>query len=183
MHRYLSALLASLVTVAAAAEPSETKVDPLMAPNFHDAFKASVLKERPALDDLRKEADAGVPLAVARWCAIVTAKGKEIGVPAADGIAYCRRLADKDVPIGNYLLGLAYYNGWGVETDEPRSVELLRLAAQRQHPGAMSALALAYANGRGVAQDSAEALRWYRQAAEKGESAGMVGTGIAYWKG
>lgn len=71
------------------------------------------------------------------------------------------QLAFDDV---EYLQGTALLWGIGTKIDEMRGVELLKKAAERDHPLAMALLAKIYFQGQLVRQNKSEALRWATKA-------------------
>lgn len=76
-----------------------------------------------------------------------------------------------------YLIGLAFLNGIGVEKDPEKACVLLLAAAQSGLPQAMNKAAEMYWNGDGVAQDYHTAIQWrknlvnwYQQASADGKA-------------
>ena len=67
-----------------------------------------------------------------------------------------------------YRIGVAFANGIGTKLDIPEALKWLRLAAEKDHPGAFFLIGRCYAEGNGIPKDPAEAVAWYRKAAEKG---------------
>jgi len=59
-----------------------------------------------------------------------------------------------------YLLGLLYVNGQGVEQAPEQGVDWLKRAAENGYYLAAAELGQIYASGRGVAMDSEEAAKW-----------------------
>jgi TPR repeat protein len=82
-----------------------------------------------------------------------------------------------------YLTGLMYYDGMGVDKDYKEAVRWYQFAAQQGHAGAQSNLGYIYYKGQGVAQDYKEAVRWYRLAAQQGDRDAQNNLGVMYVEG
>lgn len=67
-----------------------------------------------------------------------------------------------------FLLGMAYYNGKGVEKDFFQATKWLRESAIRGSVEGAFALGACYANGHGVPKDYIESYAWYNLAAIRG---------------
>ncbi len=65
-------------------------------------------------------------------------------------------------------IGLAYFNGEGVQENAKRAFELFQQAADLGHAGAKSNLGVFYKEGRGVTRDLKRAAELYQQAATQG---------------
>ncbi|MBK1877888.1 tetratricopeptide repeat protein [Pelagicoccus mobilis] len=61
----------------------------------------------------------------------------------------------------NYLLGLLYQNGWGVEEDLVRAMQLMEKGSRTGSKDASMALAIAYAKGEGVERDVEKAKTFF----------------------
>ena len=68
------------------------------------------------------------------------------------------------------LLGECYENGYGVERDITKAVELYTSAHERGNAAATCSLGLCYELGRGVEEDKGRAAQLYRQAANHGNA-------------
>ncbi|HZV81528.1 MAG TPA: tetratricopeptide repeat protein [Geobacteraceae bacterium] len=86
-------------------------------------------------------------------------------------------------PASQYVLGIMYFKGEGVEADKGRAVKLLRAAAGRGHLKAQYSLAVICDKGDGVLQDQKEAAKWYRKAAEQGHAQSQFNLGLMYTNG
>lgn len=82
-----------------------------------------------------------------------------------------------------FILGLFYQDGKGVEKDEKEAVKWFRLAAEQGHLDAQVQLARAYELGRGVRKDLKESLKWFRLAAGQGDKDLQYRLGRAYARG
>ena len=79
-----------------------------------------------------------------------------------EGIA----LAQKDDPMHNYLMGLAFLHGIDVEVDHKRAVDRITHAAEQDCPDAMEQLATMYLSGTGVKRDIAVGMQWQEKAVD-----------------
>ena len=66
-----------------------------------------------------------------------------------------------------YAMAKAYYNGFGVEKDIPKSTELWTKSAELGHWGAQYITGLNYEDGDGVNKDFNKAVKWYTLAADQ----------------
>jgi TPR repeat protein len=86
-----------------------------------------------------------------------------------EALAQLLPLADQHDAAAAYYVGLAYWEGSGIERNPQTALAYLRIAAYREHPGAQLMLAIAYEYGSGVPKDYRLAAQWMRGAAEKGD--------------
>lgn len=70
--------------------------------------------------------------------------------------------------IGQFNLGVKYYQGQGVEQSYEEAMKWYRLAAEQGLAEAEYALGDMYFNGTGVVKDNETALEWYEKAADHG---------------
>lgn len=63
----------------------------------------------------------------------------------------------------NYLIGLAFFNGIGVEKDSEKAVSLIMAAAQKNFPAAISKLADMYWKGDGLAVNYENSILWRKR--------------------
>jgi len=87
-----------------------------------------------------------------------------------DGVAF-RYLVDaakKQHVAAMFNLGVAYWEGRGVNRQPAKALNWWEVAAQRQDAGAQYNLGLAYYIGEGRAQNTEKALYWVKKAAENG---------------
>ncbi len=89
----------------------------------------------------------------------------------------------KDDAAAQYLLGVCYASGRGVEQSYAEAVKWLRQAAEQGNALAQSSLGVCYATGQGVEQSYAEAVKWLRQAAEQGNALAQSILGACYADG
>lgn len=108
------------------------------------------------------------------------------GVPKDErlGIRLTLQAAERGDAEAQQLMARIYINGAeGVDVDEVRAVEWLRLSAAQGNAVSQTDLGLMYAMGKGVAQDFDEAAKWHRRAAEAGNPAGQFFLALAYYDG
>jgi hypothetical protein len=80
-------------------------------------------------------------------------------------------------------LALLYRNGWGVERDDARAADLLRLAAEQGYARAEHNLALLYQAGAGVERNETLAAHWLKRAARRGYVPSQSDLGYLYYAG
>lgn len=89
-------------------------------------------------------------------------------------LEWYRKSAYSSVALGQYKLGILYFNGLcGLESDRKKGLEWLFKAANGCEPWAMEFIGNCYRNGNGVEKNLEEAIRWYRMAAEYGDEDAM----------
>jgi len=79
--------------------------------------------------------------------------------------------AENGDPHLQFLLGVIYHDGRGVERDEREAVQWLRKAAEQGHAQAQYSLGTRYGTGKGIVKDYIEACKWFElAAAQRGPS-------------
>ncbi len=91
--------------------------------------------------------------------------------------------AERSDARAQYLIGVTYYNGTGVEQNYELAVAHLADAAVQDHPAAQYLLAQAFANGRGVTKNPTWAARWYGKAATHGLPEAQYAYGLVHAAG
>lgn len=76
--------------------------------------------------------------------------------------------SEKGIAQSQYLLGVAYLTGTGVELDYNIAHELLNCAAEQNHSKAQYNLGVIHANGLGVEVDIDKAYMWFKRSAISG---------------
>ena len=120
-------------------------------------------------------AEAGHPLAgfFVGWChaegmGAVKSKAKS-KTWFQNAIAETQKRA-RDDSDAQFLLGMAFLNGWGLEVDEGAGVSWLKRAADRRNPMAMTELGyMQWMGSYGEAADEAKGVSWFRQAVKRGD--------------
>lgn len=83
-----------------------------------------------------------------------------------NAVKYARMAAESGLDDAQWLLGLFYLNGIGVEKDPKEAVVWLEKAAEQGNAKALKSLAGCYFQGFGVQKNTAEAIRLLEKAAE-----------------
>jgi hypothetical protein len=109
-----------------------------------------------------------------------TAFGQHASIPPVDQF---RVAAEKGDVHAQYLLGVAYATGQGVQHDDTEAVRWYLKAAEQGFSVAQYTLGVMYASGQGIQHDDAEAVRWYLKAAEQGLALAQNNLGVCYDKG
>nr|WP_319383286.1 caspase family protein [uncultured Roseibium sp.] len=86
----------------------------------------------------------------------------------------------QDNATAQFVLGVMYWNGYGVDEEKAKALEFHHKAAKQGHPGAQINIGVAYHDGRGVSQDYSEAMRWYLKAAGKNHRVAQLNIGVLY---
>jgi TPR repeat protein len=110
--------------------------------------------------------------------ALALALCAQSGEPSQQSRTPAVREAEED-----YLRGLRFADGDGVERNYVEAARYYRRAAVKGYAPAQHNLAWFLENGRGVKQDLAEAAAWYRKAAEQGDSESQNNLGTLYAAG
>src|SRR5580698_1180042 len=76
-----------------------------------------------------------------------------------------------------YELGRDYQKGIGVDKDNAKAVQYLRLAAEQGYADAEVTLGSFYGQGLGVSRNVATAVSWYRKAADQGNALAQYAMG------
>ena len=82
-----------------------------------------------------------------------------------------------------YLIGVMYEYGYGVDPDVKEAVRWYRDAASKGLPEAQNSLGFLYSLGLGVERDADMAAMWLHRAAAQGNSAAQTNLGILYTTG
>jgi PAS domain S-box-containing protein len=101
----------------------------------------------------------------------------------ASALRLARPVADQGDSRAQSLMGLIYFNGHGVQRNDPEAMKWYRRAADQGDTDAQLKIGDMHFEGRAVAQDYPEAGRWYRLAADQGNAAAQYNLGILYAKG
>lgn len=82
-----------------------------------------------------------------------------------------------------YLYGLCYENGWGVEQNPKQAFSWYSKSAEQDYAAACNSLGNLYRMGSGVATNANKALEWYRKGAKGGDGQAMLNLGNCYFYG
>jgi TPR repeat protein len=94
-----------------------------------------------------------------------------------------RRLADSDVPVAQFSLGMLCERGQGALPDDAQAVKWFRKSADLGFGPAELSLGMMYLSGRGIGQDDREGARWVRLAADQGLPPAEFNLGVLYENG
>jgi len=94
-----------------------------------------------------------------------------------------RSYAAKGDVEAQYLLGVAYHKGHGVNKSLNQTIAWFRKAAQGGHSTAMFNLGAAYWKGIGVRQNLGRAVDWWKKSAAKGEASAQYNLASCYLSG
>ena len=92
-----------------------------------------------------------------------------------------RKAAELGLANAQYMLGICYFRGYGV--DKYEAVRWCRKAVAQGNSDAQNLLGCFYRDGIDVPQDSTEAVRWFRKAAIQGQKEAQYNLGLAYYHG
>ena len=92
------------------------------------------------------------------------------GESAEEQAAKAKTKAQAGDTEAQFVLGIMYANGSGVEQDFKEAVKWFRKAAHQGYARAQYNLGGMYRDGLGVEQDLKEAVKWYQKAAEQGNA-------------
>ena len=82
-----------------------------------------------------------------------------------------------------FLEGIKFYEGTGVEKNMDEAFKLFKKAVENRHKGAQFYLGLMYFNGLGTEQNYDEALRWFKLSATNKSAAAQNNVGLMYHYG
>ena len=91
--------------------------------------------------------------------------------------------AEQGDPESQYVLGVLYKRGRGVEVNEKVALAWYLKAAKQGHVDAQTRLALMYSSGRGTPVDQESAFYWYKLAAEGGNAIAQNNLALMYSAG
>lgn len=94
-----------------------------------------------------------------------------------------RKAANGGHADAQYNLGMMYYKGHGVKSDDAEAFAWLNKAADQKHPLALCVLGLAYLTGDGVDRDLESAHDYLTQSAEQDYAEAQYNLGLMYAKG
>jgi len=107
----------------------------------------------------------------------------QVAVDDKSSIAQLQSAAEQGNNQAQFNLGVAYYNGQGVEKDYTAAVKWWQKAAEQGNDQAQFNLGVAYLKGIGVEKDYTAAVKWYQKAADQGNAKAQYLLGNAYHEG
>lgn len=98
-------------------------------------------------------------------------------------IAEFSPLVNEGFAPAQYQMALINLNGWGVQKNPNKAVELFTLAANQNYPDAQFELSLIYSEGKHVKKDLKKAFELTSQAAKKDLPSALFNLGVMYYNG
>ena len=98
----------------------------------------------------------------------------------AANIDELKKAAEQGDAQAQFILGVCYAFGKGVEKNPTEAVKWYRKAAEQGCAPAQFGLGNCYENGNGVEKNLNEAVKWYRKAAEQGYASAQLNLGYCY---
>jgi TPR repeat protein len=136
-----------------------------------------------AVDELRRNADAGDPVAQTGLATVYLAGLGGVAKDDAEAARLTRLAAEQGFPPAEYDLALLYFTGRGVPKDIGESAKWLEKAANSGIAPAQNNLGLLYAVGQGVPKDLKSSAAWFRKAADQGFAEAQNNLGVLYANG
>lgn len=109
--------------------------------------------------------------------------GQWEAVTSERAIYWLRKAANHGFASAQCVLGDAYRDGTGVETNFKQAAYWYEKSAQQGYADAQIALGWCYESGKGVPKNGAIAVEWIHKAAEQGSAWGQVSLGFIYQEG
>lgn len=109
--------------------------------------------------------------------------GKSMGDQVAAQIDTIRYKAEHGDAKYQYVYGVCYEKGWGVEQDEKEALSWFRKAAAQENGPAYNSLGNYYRMGTVVTADVKQAFEWYQKGAQAKDAQAMLNLGNCYFYG
>ena len=103
---------------------------------------------------------------------------KEVGA-----FNYNKVLAERGDRVGQYNLGVCYFNGFGVAVDQLEAVTWWRKSAEQGYAEAQYNLGNCYGAGQGILKDYVKAHFWCQKAIDQGLDSALSWMGLCYHNG
>ncbi len=101
----------------------------------------------------------------------------------AQAAKWFRAAAQQGHQHAQYMLGVSYYVGRGIERDYTQALDWFEQAAEQGHARAQYQLGEMYMNGRGITKEPDWAARWYGKAAEQKHANARFSLGVIFARG
>ena len=95
----------------------------------------------------------------------------------------CLDKAESGDSNAQYIVGLMYFNGEGVEINFHNALQWFQKASKQENVKAQYAVGVMYYNGHGVTKDLAKAEEWFQKAAEQDNANAQYNIGVMYYRG
>ncbi|MBW7864505.1 MAG: SEL1-like repeat protein [Candidatus Hydrogenedentes bacterium] len=134
------------------------------------------------VDELRKQAEAGHPIAQFNL-GVYYFNGEGEPKDLKEAVKWWTRAAEQGNVGAQFNLGLCYADGKGVPKDQKEAVKWYTRAAEQGDTVVQVILGNLYENGKGVPKDMKEAVKWWTRAAEQGNVGAQFNLGLCYADG
>lgn len=94
-----------------------------------------------------------------------------------------RQAAERGNAVAQYLVGLCYITGQGIQQNHAEATAWFRKAAEQGNVKAQFSLGRCFYDTKGISQDYNEAVRWFRVAAEQGHAEAQFYLGMCFHDG
>ncbi|MDR1166968.1 MAG: sel1 repeat family protein [Deltaproteobacteria bacterium] len=131
----------------------------------------------------RQAAAGGYPPALHRLAKASFAMESAPPELQAEAFAHCQEAALKDYAPAQFLMGIFFAEGFGVEKNDQTAFKWYLKAAEAGEPWAIAAIGVAYNNGLGVTRDFSKALEWFIKGTTVGEVFSMFSYGTILFEG
>jgi FOG: TPR repeat, SEL1 subfamily len=108
---------------------------------------------------------------------------KALGYVSDDTVPLVKALKRRKDAEALLVLTQCYNQGWGVEQNYEKCLNLLKTLVEQGNSRAQGSLGFAYFTGQGVQQDQAKGVYWWRRAAKQGNALAQYNLGVAYCNG
>ena len=109
-------------------------------------------------------------------------KNKSPATGYSEAQKWFRRAAKQGHKNAQYMLGLIFYNGRGVEKSYPTARTWFERAAKQDHSGAQYMLGIIHYDGKGVPKNHGRAGKWFGKAARKGDKDAQYMLGLIHYE-
>ena len=109
--------------------------------------------------------------------------GKSVGEQVAAQIDSIRYKAEQGDAKFQYVYGVCYEKGWGVDQNEKEALAWYRKAAAQENGPAYNSIGNYYRMGTVVTADSKQAFEWYQKGAQAKDDQAMLNLGNCYFYG
>lgn len=101
----------------------------------------------------------------------------------SEALEYFKRIAEQGKSEAQYICGIFYENGKGVDADQENALLWYEKAAEQGHMDAQYSCAQKYYSGAGVRKDLGRAFLWFEKAAEQKHKEAQYYCGFMYENG
>ncbi len=153
------------------------------SPYFFSELDAYLNDSTNPIEEIRRGAENGNPLAVSWMCALSTHDRFKLNRNLERRNSYCRGKNIQKTPLGHFLLGRALFFGRGVDEDREKAVGLIRKSARKGNPFAQNFLGDLLSEGIVVTRNRIEGFNYYMKSAKTGYLPAVHNVALAYSAG